>query len=258
MEVNVRGQKLNYTQNGAGWPVLFLHGWGCSTETFAPVAQHLAKDFLVYNLDLPGFGKSAEPPVPWGSAEYAQLVEAFIKELAIKDLIIIAHSFGGRLALHLAAKNIPKKLILTGSAGLKPKRGVDYYLKVYSYKTAKKVLGLPGLKNNSEAVLEHWRKKSGSADYQQASNTMRQTLVRVVNEDLANFLPLVQVPTLLFWGENDTATPLADAKVFEKNIPDAGLVVAKGAGHYAYLEQLPFFLAVIDSFLQPERGAKHE
>lgn len=66
---------------------------------------------------------------------------------------------------------------------------------------------------------------------------MRATLVRVVNEDLSALIRKLSCPTLLIWGDQDTATPLADAKAMESWIKDAGLVVCEGAGHYSFLEQ---------------------
>jgi pimeloyl-ACP methyl ester carboxylesterase len=92
--------------------------------------------------------------------------------------------------------------------------------------------------------------KRGSADYQQASGTVRQSLVRVVNEDLRGLLPHIAAPTLLIWGENDADTPLSDGKMMERLIPDAGLVVFEGAGHYAYLEQPVRFCRIIETFFQ--------
>lgn len=73
---------------------------------------------------------------------------------------------------------------------------------------------------------------------------MRQTLVKVVNEDLRAYLPGIQAPTLLIWGEKDTATPVSDAKIIEQEIPDAGLCVIRGAGHFAFVER-PFEVHVI-------------
>ena len=96
------------------------------------------------------------------------------------------------------------------------------------------------------------RNKKGSTDYQQASEAMRGTFVKVVNEDLKELLPKISAPTLLYWGENDTATPVADGRTMETNMQDAGLVVMPNSTHYAYLENLGNFLAVADSFLQAE------
>ncbi len=246
------GCKIRYYQAGEGYPVILLHGWGCSSQTMEPVYQHLSHSFTVYNFDLPGFGESDEPTKVWGTEDYAAMMEAFIRQHCQQPPILIAHSFGGRVSIRLGAKGIPKKMILTGCAGLKPKRGLDYYAKVYSYKAAKRMLSLPGLKSKKERLLNDMKKKRGSTDYQQASDFMRGVFVRVVNEDLKDLLPQITIPVVLYWGENDTATPLEDGKTMEANMQNAGLIVMKGATHYAYLERLQNFLAVLDSFLQPE------
>jgi pimeloyl-ACP methyl ester carboxylesterase len=247
-----KGLKVIYYEEGKGWPVIMLHGWGCSHETMQPIAEHLKNGFHVYNFDLPGHGESDEPANAWSTVEYKEMLKNFFENNNIENPILIAHSFGGRLSLRLGAEGIPYKMILTGCAGLKPKRGLDYYAKVYSYKAAKKALSLPGLRKKKAEILSNMRGKSGSTDYQQASEAMRGTFVKVVNEDLKDLLPKIQAPTLLYWGENDTATPLEDGKLMETKMKDAGLVVMKNSSHYAYLENLQNFLAVIDSFLKPE------
>lgn len=249
-------RKLYYLEGGTGYPVLLLHGWGCSSETMQPIFRHLAANFHVYNFDLPGFGMSDEPPAAWDTNDYAALLADFIKQNCPHPPVLIGHSFGGRLALRLAAQGIPQKLILTGCAGLPPHRGLDYYAKVYSYKTAKKLLSLPGLSAKKEQLLQNARAKSGSADYQQASDTMRAVFVKTVNEDQTANLPKVTVPTILFWGENDTATPLSDGQTMEKQMKNAALIVKKGGTHFAFLEFLAEFLAITDSFLQPEKTRK--
>jgi pimeloyl-ACP methyl ester carboxylesterase len=105
-------------------------------------------------------------------------------------------------------------------------------------------------------MIEKRRAKAGSSDYNNASPRMRAILSKVVNEDLCHLMPKISAPTLLFWGENDTATPLSDAKRMEKLIPDAGLVTVAGAGHYAFLENTPLFLRVVESFLSKEISNK--
>lgn len=82
---------------------------------------------------------------------------------------------------------------------------------------------------------------------------MRQVLVKSVNEDLKGEMPNIKAPTLLVWGENDTATPVSDAKTMEKLIPNAGLVVLKNAGHFAFVEKLGAFLIILNNFLQPDK-----
>ena len=104
-------------------------------------------------------------------------------------------------------------------------------------------------------MLQKMQNKYGSADYRKASPLMKQILVKTVNEDLTELLQNIDRPTLLIWGDLDTATPLSDAKLMEEKIPDAGLVVLKNTGHYSFLEDFYTFSRVIDVFLD-EKGGK--
>ena len=87
------------------------------------------------------------------------------------------------------------------------------------------------------------------ADYNAAPLVLRQTLVNLVNTDLRNELHKITASTLLIWGENDTATPLSDAKIIESLIKDAGLCVINGAGHFAFAEAPKQTAAILNSFL---------
>ncbi len=254
MIINIDGQDVNYQVSGTGQPVLLLHGWGVDTKLLAGVHQHLAEKFMAISLDLPGFGGSPAPSMVWGVYQYADFIEHFLYELKVEKPIVIGHSFGGRLTIILAARAITGKIILCDSAGILPKRSGEYYARVYSYKAAKKVMSLPLLNKYADKALAIWRKSNPSSDYQAADGIMRQIFVKVVNEDLQPLLAKINVPALLIWGENDDATPLWQGKLMEQLIPDSGLVVFEGCGHYAYLEQLPRFLSIIDCFL--EQGVK--
>ena len=79
---------------------------------------------------------------------------------------------------------------------------------------------------------------------------MRETLVKVVNEDLTDILGGITASTLLIYGENDTATPVSDARIIESKIKDAGLCIIKGAGHWAFVEKPGEVIAIIKSFLE--------
>jgi pimeloyl-ACP methyl ester carboxylesterase len=151
-----------------------------------------------------------------------------------------------------ASRNKVQKVMLVDAAGVKPRRSLTYYRKVYTFKLLKRLAPIFLGKARAEQMIQARRAKAGSSDYNQASPMMRRVLSKVVNEDLCHLMPKITAPTLLFWGENDTATPLADAKKMEKLIPDAGLVTVAGAGHFSFLENTPLFLRVAESFLQKE------
>lgn len=249
-EININGLNVNYTVTGEGDDLILLHGWGCSLDIFKAIQQHLSSFFKVYSIDFPGFGKSEEPREVWGVQEYTLMVEQFVKKLEIQNPILLGHSFGGRISIIYSSRNEVNKVILVDSAGIKPKRKLKYYLKVYSFKCVKKLLPLFLNKKKAEEIISNYRGKSGSSDYNSASEQMKKILVKTVNEDLKCYMPKITAPVLLIWGEKDTATPVGDAKIMEKLIKNSGLVVFKGAGHYSFLERPYEFKAVLNSFLK--------
>lgn len=252
----INGVNLHYTDRGnSDAPALVLmHGWGCNTTTVASIENAIADKRRVINVDLPGHGKSSEPPLlpdgkPWGVYEYADTIEKLIKLLQLKNPALAGHSYGGRIAIIIGSRSPVEKIVLIDAAGIKPNRPLKYYWKVYSFKAMKKLLPLIAGKKRAEKMIEKKRSKSGSADYRQASPVMRMVMSRSVNQDLKHLMPGIKAPTLLIWGENDTATPLSDARIMEKLIPDSGLVSFPGAGHYSFLDNPGQFKAVIRSFL---------
>ena len=256
-EIEIEGLKLFYEESGnpAGKPVVILHGWGCNHTTVKSISACLEDGMRVISLDLPGHGKSEEPGEVWGSDDFATAVLKFIEKMNLETPSLIGHSFGGRTSIALASK-LPKeklgKIVLVDSAGITPKRSLKYYYKVYSYKTIKKIaLTLLG-EEKGKQYIEKLLKKKGSADYQAASPIMRSIMSKCVNEDLRKRFPDIKVPTLLIWGENDTATPLSDAKLMQKGIPDAGLVSFPNCGHYSFLDNPFGFKAVIREFFKKE------
>lgn len=250
-KINIDGLELNYDESGpdGAQPVILLHGWGCEISTVASIANALYTKLKVYSIDLPGHGKSQEPPHPWGVDDFTKLIEKFSKSLGLENPVLIGHSFGGRISILMASRSKVNKVVLIDAAGIKPKRSPKYYLKVYSFKTARKILPFLLGKRRAEKIIDAWRGKAGSADYRQSSPMMRAVMSRCVNEDLKHVMPSISAPTLLIWGEDDTATPLSDAKTMERLIPEAGLVSFPGCGHYSFLDNPGQFRAVIQSFL---------
>lgn len=236
---------------GTGAPVVLMHGWGCTSATLASIEKTVAAlGRPVINVDFPGFGASSEPPYVWGVEEYA---DAFADLLRLEgvgnDAVLLGHSFGGRVALVHASRHPVGKLVLVDAAGIKPRRSLKYYIKVYSFKARKHFLYLLLGRDKAEKKLDKLRARAGSSDYRGASPRMRAIMSRVVNQDLKYLMPAIEAPTLLIWGENDTATPLSDAKTMEKLIPGAALVSFAGCGHYSFLDNPRQFAAVLTSFL---------
>lgn len=253
-DIEIDGLKIHYEDTGKeeGDPVLLMHGWGCTHHTVKSISAALESGLRIINVDLPGHGLSSEPPTVWGVEDFTALMEKFVRKLNLEKPILIGHSFGGRIALLMASRNEVPKMVLVDAAGIKPKRKLSYYWKVYSFKAMKKLLLIIYGKEKGTKKIEKLRGKKGSADYKSSSPMMRAVMSKCVNEDLKYVMPSISASTLLIWGENDTATPISDAKTMEALIPDAGLVAFPKCGHYSFLDNPLGFKAVIREFFKDQ------
>ena len=249
MIITINDIKINYKKYGnESKVVLLLHGWGQNIEMMDFIGEFLKKHFTVYNFDLPGFGESEEPKEVWGVEDYADMLKQFCVIKKIDNPIIIGHSFGCRIAIRYAYKYGAYKMILTGAAGVRDKRTLSWYIKVYSYKLGKKLMNMGLFKNKLKKLQE----SAGSEDYKNTSGIMRQTFVKVVNDDVMPILKDVKAETLLVFGENDEATPVSKGKLMEKLMPNAALVIFENDDHYAYFHQAQRFNMVLEAFLKED------
>lgn len=244
--LNVQSISTYYLQEGQGQDIVCLVGWGQDTRLFEPSLHHLSDRFRVTVLDYPGFGQSRLMSSPWAVADYTAWLKDCLASLKIENPVFIAHSFGARIALMYASKYPVLKMVLTGAAGIRPHRHLDYYLRVYTFKLLKKISQINVLKPLTQPYL----KSFGSEDYKALDGVLRQSFVKIVNEDLRPLLPMISASTLLIWGEYDSATPLWMGKVMEQEMKDAGLVVFEKEDHYAYWNQLNRFHTIVDKFLE--------
>ena len=255
LNININGYNINYEVSGEGKPVVLVHGWLTDLNTMKPLQNHLSKNFKVYNLDVIGFGKSDLPKEPLSTEDFSNFLNDFLDALNIENPILIGHSNGGRMIINLVGRNLRKvnKIVLIDSAGIVPKRKPKYYFKVYTFKAVKNITKLFPKTEMFNNMRERMLGKFGSSDYKQSPEVLRKTMSKIVNEDQKSLMPNIKVPTLIIWGEKDTATPLEDAKTMEKLIPDSGLVVYPGRSHFSYLEELGSVLVVLDEFLKNDR-----
>ena len=251
MNINIDGLNIKYTDEGSGQAVLLLHGWNSSYTVYNGIINLLKSRYRVVALNFPGCDGSDTMETPWTLDDYCDFVLKFMKALNIKSPIMFGHSHGGRVTLKMAATGMvnPPKIVLLDSAGLIPKKSIRQKFRAKSFKIIKWCLTLPIIKNFSAGLLDKARAYYGSADYNAAPEVLRKTLVSLVNTDLRDIISNITAPTLLIWGENDTATPLADAKIIESKIKDCGLCVIKGTGHYSFCEKPFEAQAIINSFL---------
>ena len=239
MKINIRGVSVNYIQYGEGKDILLLHGWGQNIEMMKFLGDCFSDRFRITILDFPGFGESEEPPVAWSISDYVLLIEDLVKTLEIKKPIVMGHSFGGRVAIKYSSNHSIEKLILFGSPCIRLQTKLPLSIRIL-----KKLKTLPGLNQ----IGEKMKKYIGSRDYKAASPIMRETLVQVVNEDLSSFAKQIEEPTLLIWGDHDEEAPVEEAQILESIMYDAALIVLPGT-HYAYLENLPRVVSILNNFI---------
>lgn len=245
MFFDYNGTRVFYDVNGEGPDLLLLHGWGCTHSIFDAFVPDFARGHRVISLDFPGFGESDEPSEVWGVYEYEEMLEALCSELGVESPSLVGHSFGGRVAIVFASRRKVGRVMLVDAAGIKPKRSLKYYVKVYSYKISKWFL-LKVLRNQD--AFEKMRSGKGSSDYAAASPRMKAILSKTVNQDLRKLLPSITVPVILFWGTADAATPLSDAQLMDKLIPDSGLITVPGGSHFSFLDNPALFRSVAANF----------
>lgn len=233
-------------------PVLVLHGWGASIDAVGSILNGLGATLDVIAVDLPGHGETATPPIAWTTADYARWTLALLDQLGVERCSIVAHSFGGRVTLQLMDQQPGRfaRIVITGGAGLRPRRKPKYYVRVGIAKFGKFVGRFGG--PLGRRWQDRMRRRVASEDWLNASEEIRGTLRNVLGEDLRPLLPGVTVPTLLLWGTHDEDAPLWMAKVMAEEMPDAALVELDG-GHFAYAERAAEFNTIAAHFLQAAR-----
>lgn len=224
--------------------VLALHGWGRNGADFEVVLDGLN----ALALDLPGFGATPEPPEAWGSADYAAAIERVLPDLRL-PAVVIGHSFGGRVAVQLAARrpDAVKGLVLTGVPLYRVTRG-GRTSPVYRLGRVLNRAGLLG-----EGAMDRLRRRYGSADYNAATPTMRQVLVKVVNESYDEQLAGLRCPVRLVWGADDDAAPLGAGELAAEALGErATLRVLEGHGHFVTRSAPAELRAAVDELLAQE------
>ena len=241
MQKIVKNINVNYELYGEGKDTLvLLHGWGQNIQMMKPIGDKMCINHKVLIVDLPGHGASDEPDFAWTLYDYVEMLKDLIEILKLKNIILIGHSFGGKISLLYASMYKVDKVVVFGSPYKKNIKKDSLKLKIL--KGLKKIPGINKLENIA-------KKHIGSTDYKNASGIMREVMVNHVNLDITDDVKKINVPLLIVWGTNDQAVPVSDAYELEKLVPGSGLVIYQGCTHYAYLENLGQTINVLKSFL---------
>ncbi len=224
--------------------IVFLHGWGNSSQVFIPLSYYLKNDFFIFAPDLPGFGKS---PIekPMALKDYVDFIYKFLKENQIEKPIIVGHSFGGAIAAKLAILHpeIISKLILVNASAIRESNFKSRLIEKPA-KIIKKIIP----KKFHSFILKFLG--LDTSDYTQIENPyLKETFKIVIKENLAPELSFIKVPTLVIWGEKDTETPLKNGSLIAKLIPNAEMAIIKNTGHHVFLDKPLEFIYEIKKFI---------
>ena len=233
---------MNYSVHGEGRAIVLLHGWGASSKTFYNLIEFLSLNYKVYAIDFLGFGKSDEPNKDYTIFSYAEDINRFILDIVKEKVILLGHSFGGRVCLILGSRAYVEAIVLVDSAGIKPRFSLFKYIKIKQYKRLKQEV-----EKNPRLIKK--LDKFGSLDYKSLSKDKRGIFVRVVNQDLSKFCSKITCPTLILWGKADKDTFVYMAKRLHRLIVNSKLEIISG-GHYSFLDNEKVFNRSLYKFLE--------
>lgn len=217
---------------------MFLHGYLADKRSFNLQLKFFKRYFDCYAVDLPGFGENKDMPYPYSLDDYINFVKEYMQKNNLVKPDVIAHSFGARIAIKASANDpeLFNKLVITGGAGLKPKRKLSYYIKKIKFFFLKRF------------VKREKLKKYYSSDYLALSPVMRESFKKIISENLDKTSKKVRNKTLLIYGRNDTETPIYMAKKYKKYISNSTLLTVDG-GHFCFLDSPNVFNFAVREFL---------
>lgn len=235
MRLSIGGPKesklLAHLRLGEGKEILYLHGWGCSKEVFA---LHNAPSFCLTAVDFYGFGDTPAPTHPVDLQYYVDGVLELMRHYNMEDVLVVAHSFGARVAVRLATQSDRVAgLVLVGAAGMKPRRGLRYAFRILRARWYA-LMGMP--------------RPLGSPDYEALSGPMRRTFINIIHTYQEKEAAKVSCPTLLVWGTLDTETPLYMLRRYQRLLPSSRTVLMEGCGHFCFAQQPQRFDALVKEF----------
>jgi len=232
-------------KTGKGENIVFLHGWMQTADSWSLTVEHLKNDYCCWALDLPGFGSCPRPESVWSPLDYAKWVSNIIKEHKISNPIIVGHSFGGRIAIVLAATNPEiKAIVLEGTPGLRPPMKLKNKVASALIRAIKRT-GIP--KENVPFYIQV-SNKIQSDDYKLAGD-LKPIFTATINFGLISYISKIKIPTLLIWGQNDTEVPISIGEAIHRLIKGSKLKVVPNASHFTHLEKPALFSGYIRNFI---------
>ncbi len=238
-KLQVLGIETNYKVAGQGIPLLILHGWGGSSDSWQKVIEILEKENVkIIAPDFPGFGKSKTPSQAWNLQNFVEWVKEFLENLKIDKFFLLGHSFGGRVAIKFSL-NFPEKikaLILVNSAGIKLKWGMKEKVIYYLALLGNAIFAKNFLRRFKDKARNLFYRIFRDRDYGKAKQQMKETMKKIIDEDLLPELSKIKVKTFILWGEKDNVVPLKYGKIMNEKIENSELIIFPNLRHSPHLE----------------------
>ena len=239
---------INYQTIGEGKDVLLIHGWGDDHRGLLKSFQNLSNKYKLTALDLPGFGLSQIPNHPFDTLKYAKIIQSFVQKLKLNPELVIAHSFGGQVAICALSNNFltTNKLILIASAGIREyKQGKKVFIKLLA--KGGKLFLVPFPKSIQQKVTKKIYSKIGSDLYLKPK--LKETFKNILKEDISEDATKITSPTLLIYGEQDNQTPPIFGQKLNQLIKSSSLEIIAGAGHFVFIDQQDKVLKLVTGFI---------
>lgn len=235
--VQAQGLTTAYEKVGSGPPLLLLHGWANTWESWLPVIPSLSDHCTLFIPDLPGCGKTGTPSTGWSTPQHVNWLEDFLQQLIAQynlsaaDFSLCGHSYGGKILIfQQSGKTVvpTKKLILIDASGI-PNNLTQKQKMLRLFSALSPKIIKENLPQSVRAKL--YTSFGADSDYLSATPFQRQTLKIILKEDVTPLLAHISAATLLLWGTHDTATPLWQAQTMDELIPLSQLKTF-AAGHF--------------------------
>ena len=255
-KIFINDLKINYKIAGVdspGEPLLILHGWAGSSNSWIEVQKILAGNgFKVICPDLPGFGKSQSPPFGWSVKDYSDFALEFVEKLGFQKINLMGHSFGGRISIK-SSIFYPEKLenlILCATAGIRHNLNFYQRIVVNLARIGNYLFSRKPLRRYQDSIRNIFYMILRQRDYLKVKGTMRETFQKIVIEDLEPDLPKIKTKTLIIWGKDDKTVPLKDAFVLKEKISQSTLEIIPKTSHTPNLEAPEKVAEILSHFLR--------
>jgi pimeloyl-ACP methyl ester carboxylesterase len=263
--IGVDGINVCYEVEGKGDSILLIHGNGIGRMAWDGVIGELSKEYKTYALDLPGFGCSDTPDIPYSVPFYAELLNKLMHQLKLEPAAVAGVSLGGAVAATLAAFHPDKvsKLVLVAPAGLTPPQGeflkpsrfmdAEFWLLAHNrdkFRRSMEDLFYDKSKLTPGMVDSVWDSMK-SPERRRAMQRNAQYLAKA-DPAFSDMLEKITAPTLIVWGEEDAILPPIDAQKFSILIKYADVLQLPKCGHAVPVERGEALADAMRSFLGEE------